>query len=140
MGTFEDTFVKSFTVEEDGCWLWHGWMRPDGWGQLTGPNGKTVGAHRAAWMIAVGPIPEGLAIDHLCNVRACVNPDHMELVTKGENTRRARGWAWQERKTHCPQGHEYTPENTMIDDGRRKCRTCLRARSRANYWRRKLGF
>jgi hypothetical protein len=80
-------------------------------------GGKVRLAHRIAYEEAVGPIPEGLTIDHLCCEKRCVNPAHLEAVTRAENTRRqwADGLAVSRKpRTHCPRGHEYTPENTMM--------------------------
>lgn len=77
----------------------------------------------------VGPIPDGLQIDHLCRVRHCVNPAHLEPVTIAENVRRGAA-----AQTHCKYGHEYTPENTVIHHGGRECRTCNRIRSRRRYY------
>ena len=75
----------------------------------------------------VGPIPEGLVIDHLCRVRDCVNPAHLDVVTTGENTRRGlRGVL----TTHCPKGHAYDELNTFIHHGSRDCRACARERKR----------
>lgn len=70
------------------CWLWQGWADRDGYGALD-VGGRFTRAHRFAYEELVGPIPDGLTIDHLCRVRNCVNPDHMEPVTLAENTRRA---------------------------------------------------
>jgi hypothetical protein len=103
-------------------------------------------AHRKAYTDAFGPIPEGLEIDHLCRVRHCVNPDHLEAVTHVENMRRAHevwgftSWGAQANagKTHCPQGHEYTEANTYARQrGSRDCRTCMRERAHARYLRTK---
>ncbi len=78
-------------------------------------------AHRVAYELAIGPVPDGLVVDHLCFNRACVRPGHLEPVTQQENVMRAR--------THCRKGHEFTPENTYVRPGgtggiQRICRTC----------------
>ena len=107
----------------DDCWLWTGALTGGRYGNAI-VNGKNVPAHRAAYEELVGPIPEGLELDHLCFVTNCVRPDHLEPVTGAENKRRAGA-----RTTHCPKGHEYTPENTYVrtrGNGRRQCRECHR--------------
>lgn len=98
-------------------------------------EGKTRRAHRVAYEVPVGPIPDGLQPDHLCRNRACVNVEHLELVTSQENTRRGVSLAAQRaQRTHCPAGHEYTPENTYVQptSGQRRCRTCKRHRDRVS--------
>ena len=120
------------------CWLWTGKLNQGGYAYLHAWGRQNVGAHRVSYVLNVGPIPEGLHIDHLCRVRHCVNPAHLEPVTMAENTRRGLLWekcgGFQKSKTHCPQGHEYTSENTSLRKGkreglyRRDCRTCHRAR------------
>jgi hypothetical protein len=127
----------------DACWPWTMGTR-DGYGQL----GKRpcVGAHRFAYEHFVGPIPAGYSIDHLCHAadlecpggreclhRRCVNPAHLEAVTQRENILRSSLTMpfVNAAKTHCPRGHEYTPENTYRNPGKansRDCRTCRRAR------------
>ncbi len=92
------------------CWIWGMSKFTAGYGR-TCHNGKEIGAHRLAYELFVGPIPRGLQIDHLCRVRPCCNPAHLEVVTSGENTRRGKPF---NQKTHCKNGHEYTPENTYI--------------------------
>jgi hypothetical protein len=124
------------------CWLWTAYIYPDGYGRLRVAKATTERrwtwalAHRLAYEMLVGPIPEGLTIDHLCRVHACVNPRHMEPVTQGENVLRGIGLTAQEsRQTHCHKGHEFTPENTYTPKrGGRHCRVCRRdaqSRSRA---------
>lgn len=114
------------------CWIWTA-AKQKGYGHFVS-DGHHYRAHRVAYEWLVGSIPAGLQIDHLCRNRACVNPDHMEPVTRKENI--ARGFslsARRKRQTHCQRGHEFDPVNTYIDKlGRRNCRTCgmLRARAR----------
>ena len=89
-------------------------------------------AHRMAYTEAKGPIPDGLEIDHLCRVKTCVNPEHLEAVTRRENMLRQDRIGGRARQTECIHGHAYTPENTKRDScGNRYCRTCHNARERA---------
>lgn len=119
-----------------GCWLWLlAVNKKSGYGQM-GVNGRVLYAHRVAYEAWRGPIPEGLTIDHLCRVRSCVNPDHLEAVTMRENTLRGESTAARNaRKTHCPEGHpiEAGNANTKTWNGWRRCRTCFNARCRAYY-------
>lgn len=114
---------------EGGCWLWIASLKPKGYGQFR-VAGKTVYAHRLAYELEVGTIPDKMTLDHLCRVKRCVNPAHMEVVTRWENQR--RGFA---AITHCPSNHEFTAENTghFPGSGHRYCRTCVSARNRAAY-------
>lgn len=111
-------------VDESGCWIWQGPRTPDGYGKhRRGPGHPERVIHRITYEHYVGPIPDGLQLDHLCRVRLCCNPEHLEPVTGSVNTDRQDHA--NRRKTHCPKGHEYTPENTRIDSaGKRHCRTC----------------
>ena len=112
------------------CWQWNAFIDAYGYGRFS-VGGRMRLAHRAAYEGLVGPIPAGLDIDHLCRNRACVNPDHLEPVTRSENLSRSPLMARGQDKTHCPLGHGYTPENTRITtQGARACRTCERARNR----------
>src|SRR5204863_5270925 len=109
----------------------------DGYGrwQVTDSRVK-VRAHRFAYEELIGPIPDGLVLDNTCRIRNCVNPEHLDPCTVQENLARSRGWNANALKTHCPQGHPYSPENTYLvkrgDNGkiRRRCRTCLCAQQR----------
>lgn len=80
----------SYTVSESGCWNWTRSTNPDGYGKVRNPlrRGGTT-AHRAVWIQLIGPIPDGMVLDHLCRNRSCVNPAHLDPVTIGENNRRA---------------------------------------------------
>jgi hypothetical protein len=111
-----------------GCWRWMGYTQPDGYGRFRSAAGRTVSAHRFAYEMLVGPIPEGLTIDHLCRIRPCVNPAHLEPVTHRENVLRGETvTAANAAKTHCAQGHAYDEANTYTDaKGSRHCRSCNR--------------
>lgn len=119
-------------VQKTGsCWLWLGALHPTaGYGRirLAGRGAPTVPAHRVAYELLVGPIPDGLVLDHLCRNRGCVNPAHLEPVTNGENVRRGVSFSTaNRRKTHCPKGHPYDAANTYLVRGQwRACRTCRR--------------
>lgn len=116
------------------CWEWTA-NKIRGYGQFTAAKRK-YRAHRFAYELLVGPIPEGLEIDHLCRNRACVNPAHLEPVTRQENLRRA-GVSWRyanaarRAKTHCKRGHLFDEKNTYITrSGGRQCRQCCAIRER----------
>ena len=123
------------------CWFWTGFTSSQGYGvtkrKIDG-EWHTINAHRLMYMQEIGPIPEGHVIDHLCRVRNCLNPDHLESVTNHENVLRGNSGKYLRSRTHCPQGHKYTPENTVIGSkGTRECRSCKRARSHVARDRRK---
>lgn len=124
-----DRFWKSVAKgSRESCWIWQAKINNNGYGIFrTGSGAAKTSvhhiAHRYAYELVIGPIPAGLQIDHLCRVRACVNPHHMEPVTPGENTRRA----WPARKRYCFYNHEFTEANTYRQPGTRR-RSCLRCR------------
>lgn len=107
------------------CWLWMRGKTGKGYGAIW-VHGRLMDAHRYMWLVMRGPIPAGLEVDHLCRVRHCVNPQHMELVTKRENILRGNGLAAQNaRKTHCAKGHPLTGGNLYVDPrGGRRCVAC----------------
>jgi HNH endonuclease len=136
-------FWKYVDAEGD-CWVWIGAISNEtGYGNFR--QGKSedyaqIGAHRFAWQLLVGPIPEGLQIDHLCRNRACVNPDHLEVVTVKVNRERAIG----SRDHHirigstCPRGHDRNPGNVYYrDNGYPECRVCRRVLQKAARQRRR---
>jgi hypothetical protein len=126
------------------CWLWTGPLSRKGYAQFSVTRDwerTNWPVHGFAYEQMVGRVPDGLELDHLCCVRHCVNPDHLEPVTHEENIARAKArgsYARQwEKTTHCPQGHEYTDDNTYVDpDGVHFCRTCLAAKKRRQTARR----
>lgn len=125
----QERFASRVQPHANGCHIWMGGLTLGGYGVFAsatkrGAEVKTM-AHRWAYEHSVGPIPDGFDIDHLCRNRACVNPEHLEPVTRAENVRRAARLV-----THCPAGHPYSPDNTYVRPGtaQRKCRTCMRAR------------
>ena len=117
----------------DTCWLWMGATNSKGYG-CWAVDGVSQLAHRVAYELMVRQIPEGLTIDHLCRNKLCVNPAHLEAVTLRENIARAYE---QDKPSHCPQGHEYSPENTYLNprpSGRvnRICRKCAYQATKRN--------
>lgn len=116
---------KVLVASDDACWPWNGALDSHGYGSFRWSNRpiKQTMAHRIAFILGRGDVPTGLVLDHLCRNRKCCNPAHLEPVTHGENIRRG-GPA---TKTHCVNGHEYTPENTRRRTGKRECRICIKA-------------
>jgi len=125
-------------VDRSGdCWTWTAGRLPKGYGRFH-HNGKLRLAHRVAYEMVVGPIPDGLQLDHLCRNPACVNPVHLEPVTARENTVRGNAPAASRArtKTHCPAGHEYSGDNLFVSTRKsgylhRLCRACHREKQRA---------
>jgi len=136
---------RSIPVPFSGCLIWLGYVDADGYGHIASGDGHSARGrrrvHRVAYELTKGPIPKGLVLDHLCRVRSCVNPDHMEPVTIGENVRRGVNIGdgirrLQLAKRHCPKGHPYSGDNLLIDSrGARTCRECRRVQWR-ECWRR----
>lgn len=123
-------------IDPQGCWIWQGAKTSEGYGHIR-VNGRFPYTHRTAYELLRGPIADGLVIDHACCRPPCANPDHMEPVTRAENT--ARGYAIPirvatRRSGPCKRGHPRTPENVRINpDGKIACRPCQREDARRYY-------
>lgn len=142
-----DRILRHIAIQPNGCWWWmNGFGQvPAGYGLIT-IDGAQLRAHRVVYEIYIGPIPDGLVLDHTCHDpktcdggktcphRRCVNPAHLEPITREENVRRGCGpQSWYEQRrsmTHCKRGHEYTPETMKVYDGCRQCFLCQNERRR----------
>jgi len=126
-----ERFWSKVEQADSGCWHWTAALNGFGYGNYS-INKRVFGAHRVAYLALVGPIPDGLVLDHLCRVRRCVNPAHLEAVTQRENiVRGASFFAIRAAQTHCVNGHLFDEANTMIvGNGTRKCRACCLVRGR----------
>lgn len=134
--------AQRYVVDADGCWRWTGSVSKHGYGKVR-VSGRWWCAHRLAWVVHRGPIPEGMVIAHRCHVRSCINPDHLALDTTPELNRTivAEGRnpvceALRARET-CARGHVLAGENLRLRGTTRLCRTCEREWQRARYMRQK---
>ncbi len=112
-----------------GCWLWTGKVDTRGGSGYGYPivwrSNKPSGAHRLVYELEVGPIPQGLVLDHLCRVRLCVAPHHLEPVTQHENELR-KSWRYRAKRKTCKAGHDMAINGVVTSEGGRVCRTCNR--------------
>lgn len=129
--------ISAYRPDLGNCWLWigekcGGGNRKRGSYGYFAVGGKWIAAHRISYEQEYGIIPDGLEPDHLCRVKHCVRPTHIEPVTRSVNMLRAELHnLYQSSKTHCPHGHLYTPENIYRrPDGERRCKTCEQNASR----------
>lgn len=132
-------WAKVDPCRTDGCWFWTASRNKLGYGRFYAYGVKSHAAHRYAHELLVGPIPDGLEINHVCRQPSCVNPQHLEAVTHQVNMRLGftgvPSGVQQRAKTMCPYGHYYSAANTYVNPrGERQCRTCVRTRVAA--WRR----
>lgn len=131
----KDRLLAKLVPQPNGCWHWTGVVDSHGYGRVGYRGRRSTPLQQAVYLEFVGPIPEGHDIDHACHNddptcqggptcqhRRCGNPDHLRPLVRVENARLGKT-----RVTHCPRGHEYTPENTRITGGRRFCKACNRA-------------
>jgi len=129
---------KYIPEPNSGCWLWIGATTAKGYGSFWA-NGKSCKAHRWSYRWKFGPIPKGLQIDHLCRVRSCVNPQHLEPVTNAENIKRGEtGKHSRAAQTHCIYGHPLSGLNLYVTkQGYRQCRACNARRQRESQARKR---
>lgn len=142
-----EEFWDHIERRDDGCWLWTGPILRDGYGKIWINGFGYRRAHRVAYELVHGPVPDGLDLDHMCHNadetcgggvtclhRRCVHPAHLEAVEHAENLARGRrarrGGRRNAAKTHCPHGHPYDTENTYTEGTFRRCRACKRLRDR----------
>ena len=125
---------KIYRDPNSGCWIWLGFLH-NGYARTSYKRHfpHTTAVYRIAYCLYRGEIPEAMEVDHLCRVRCCVNPWHMEIVTHAENTKRAiypKETHRNGRKTHCKRGHPFDEKNTMHDGTKRQCRMCIYAKNK----------
>lgn len=131
-------FIGKLNVTSTGCWEWTGSINPSGYGMLTITkiSHKPIRAHRFAYEMAVGKIPEGYQIHHKCNNRKCCNPNHLVTVTPKEHIALTPDCVSYKckAKTHCKSGHELSPDNLYITNkGKRVCKQCVSKWGRERY-------
>lgn len=125
-----ERFWSKVRVAESGCWEWTATRSTRGYGRYS-IDARPFQAHRVAYEALLGPIPSGLFTDHLCRVRHCVNPAHLEPVTNRENVLRGESHvARLAQRDHCSSGHAYTAESSYLYRGARRCRPCKIAEHR----------
>lgn len=125
--SIKERILENVTICENSCWNWNLSLRK-GYGRIS-INGKRYSAHRISFEQFNSKIEEGFEIDHLCKNKSCVNPKHLESVTRSENIKRSK-------PDNCPKGHEYNEENTYLNPSRggfRQCKKCESQRKKKSY-------
>lgn len=134
---YRQAMMDRVEIRPNGCWRWKLGVDKDGYAVWDTPRqskykeqfGGTNRAGRIMYILTKGEIQKGLELDHICNIRRCINPDHLQPLTRQENQSFAISYG--STKTECKNGHEFTEDNTYIPkDGERCCRTCNRERQR----------
>lgn len=128
--TLVERFCHKVAFAANGCWEWAGSRSDTGYGNMQVGSGKVRNAHRLSYEMFIGPVPDGLELDHLCRNRGCVNPAHLEPVTRTTNILRGNGPAIRKARTHCKNGHPFDAENTILAP-HRICRACKNQRNAA---------
>lgn len=130
-------FMNKVHKDDNDCWIWKGYIDKDGYGTFS-YRSKEMRAHRWSYMHFVGSLDNNLTIDHICNVRACVNPKHLQQIPIKDNILRGSGpSARNAKKTHCRHGHAFADNNVVHDKKQRRCRECSRLSARKHYWKKK---
>jgi len=128
-----ERLLSKVEVDDNGCWLWTGSKNKKGYGQVF-YNSKLIKAHRFSYEVFKEPIPKGMHVCHSCDIPSCINPDHLWVGTAKDNMidmgKKGRTVNQNTNKTHCKQGHEFSPENTYYYSQGRQCRICQRIRNK----------
>lgn len=137
LSRWNERVAPYLAITDEGCWEWQRARTPNGYGKIH-INRSLQYVHRLSHEVWVGPLVDGLEVDHLCVNPPCANPAHLEAVTRRVNTLRSRNFtAEQARQTHCIHGHPFNQANTYIaPNGSRNCRECRKRVKRESYARR----